>query len=76
MLILSHGVTRESIGRLTAVIDSMKKVVTLNAPGGAALDAREFAIMQKYLRYHHPEIINPHGLATGWTITGELEVQI
>jgi hypothetical protein len=76
MLILAPGVTHESIGRLTATIDATKKVVTLRARDGTALVESEVAIMRKYLKYHHPEIINPHGLATGWSITGDIEVAL
>lgn len=76
MLILGRGVTHESIGRLTATIDRMNKVVTLRARDGTALVESEIAIMTKYLKYHHPEIVNPRGKMTGWSITGELEFTV
>jgi hypothetical protein len=74
MLILDRGVTYESIGRLTATIDRNKKIVTLRSRDGTALVDSEVAMMKKYLRYHHPEIINKAGVLTGWSITGELDI--
>lgn len=74
MLIISRGVTQESIGRIVAIIDSIKKDVTLKSRDGSPLVASELIMMNKFLSYHHPEIINRNGLATGWTITGELDV--
>jgi hypothetical protein len=73
MLILRRDVTLESIGTITAEIDWKRKIVTLHGKGNRALDEREIALMKKYLSYHHRDIVDPHGLATGWAITGEIE---
>lgn len=76
MLILSRGVTRESIGRVFCDIDNIRKTVTLKTKDGSAVAPAEVSMLQKYLRYHHPEIINKAGILTGWAITGELEVPL
>jgi uncharacterized protein YjhX (UPF0386 family) len=74
MLILSRGVTQESIGRLVMDIDSMKKVVKVRCRDGTALTQSELDIVKKYLSYHRPDIINKAGIQTGWALTGELQI--
>jgi hypothetical protein len=75
MLIISRGVSMESIGRIRMKIDSMHKEVTISTdnPAGAIAQS-ELDIVTKYLRYHHPEIVNKAGIQTGWKITGALEL--
>lgn len=75
MLIISRGVTMESIGRIRMKIDSMRKEVTITTanPHGA-IEQSELDIVTKYLRYHHPEIVNKAGIQTGWKITGSLQI--
>jgi len=74
MLIISRGITEESIGRITAVIDSQRKVVRFRTKDGHGLERSELELMTKYLRYHHPEIVNKAGIQTGWAIQGEIEI--
>lgn len=75
MLIISRGVSMESIGRIQMKIDSMKKEVTISTsnPDGA-IEQSELNLVTKYLRYHHPEIVNKAGIQTGWKITGSLQI--
>lgn len=75
MLIISRGVTQESIGRIRMKIDSMKKVVEISVGDREqAPDQSELELVKKYLRYHHPEIVNKAGIMTGWAIRGEIQL--
>lgn len=75
MLIISRGVTQESIGRIRMKIDSMKKVVEISVgERDVAPDQSELELVKKYLRYHHPEIVNKAGIMTGWAIRGEIQL--
>jgi hypothetical protein len=73
-IFIRRDVTQESIGTVTAEIDWKRKIVTLHGKDGRALDPREVETMKRFLAYHHPDIVNRHGLATGWAITGEIDV--
>lgn len=75
-LIITRDITQEWMGRLGIEIDRAKKVVTFKTKDGSALEQREIAMCRAFLRHHHPEIENPHGIKTGWTVAGEMSVTI